>query len=447
MTLVLTKPALTRVILRTQSDERLVAFAREGHERAFETIFNRYRPELTRSLRRYLPPARIDDVLQQALINAWQAFGKRAEIRDLQPWLHRVARNAALNDLKRPGYDHAELHGALQFGDGPEGVIEQRDIIRRTLAGVAALPDRQRAALLAIAVEGRPSQEVADELGISDPAARQLLARARATLRAGITAATPSPLLAWALQTGHAAAVGEGVAGAALGAGGVATVVKAGALLTAGVLAVSGPVVIERHVAAANGHEAVKAASAPARPDKAGRHLRSGRVDAAAIGDQGSRRGAQAAPRTAAHVSIVDKKDRANLGRHHTVAVSAAPVVAAAPQPSAPASSGAPGSRALSWFVTLMRSRAIAHQSASGGSRPHTSRAPQQPSGGYHGHGSSPPAQHPAVSPPAAPAPPPTTTGPTDPPATTDPAQPATTTPVTPNGAPATGAVDQSPAS
>ena len=45
------------VLLRTQSDERLAALAREGHERAFEAIVERYRRPLMRACRRVLPEA------------------------------------------------------------------------------------------------------------------------------------------------------------------------------------------------------------------------------------------------------------------------------------------------------------------------------------------------------------------------------------------------------
>jgi hypothetical protein len=49
-------PSLT--LLRTQSDDRLVALASAGHERAFEAIVERYRRALLRAARLVLPEAR-----------------------------------------------------------------------------------------------------------------------------------------------------------------------------------------------------------------------------------------------------------------------------------------------------------------------------------------------------------------------------------------------------
>ena len=76
--------------------------------------------------------------------------------------------------------------------------VERREDARDALSGLAALPERQREALLRVAVEGRPQGEVARELGVSEGAVRQLVHRARLTLRAAATAVVPLPLASWA---------------------------------------------------------------------------------------------------------------------------------------------------------------------------------------------------------------------------------------------------------
>ncbi len=103
------------VLLRTQSDERLVVLARGGHERAFEAIVERYRGALLRAARRYLPEARAEDALQQAYIAAWSALQRGDEVRDLRAWLYRIVHNTALNQLRVSGYDYAELEESLSL--------------------------------------------------------------------------------------------------------------------------------------------------------------------------------------------------------------------------------------------------------------------------------------------------------------------------------------------
>ena len=172
-------PSPSVALLRTQSDDRLVALAAGGHERAFEAIVERYRRPLLRHARRYLPEARAEDALQQALLSAWTALRRGDEVRELRPWLHRIVHNTALNALRASGYDYDELRETLEGSGGPAELAERRAVVRGTLAGLAALPERQRDALLQIAVEGRSQDEVAAELGLTQNAVRQLVHRAR----------------------------------------------------------------------------------------------------------------------------------------------------------------------------------------------------------------------------------------------------------------------------
>ena len=156
-------PSPSVALLRTQSDERLAALAAAGHERAFEAIVERYRRPLLRHCRRYLPEARAEDALQQALVAAWTALRRGDDVQALRPWLYRIVHNTALNALRAAGYDYEELREILlptDPSDGPAELAEHRAVVRRTLAGLAALPERQREALLQIAVEGRSQDEV-----------------------------------------------------------------------------------------------------------------------------------------------------------------------------------------------------------------------------------------------------------------------------------------------
>src|SRR3954464_3611610 len=223
------------VLLRTQSDERLVQLARTGHERAFEAIVERYRGPLLRGARRSLPEARAEDALQQAFISAWSAIQRGDEVRDLRAWLYRIVHNMALNQLRVSGYDYAELDEALRGSEAPDDELERRAIVRQTLTGLAALPERQREALPRIAIAGRSQGGGARAPRVSEGAVRQLVHRARLTLRAAATAVTPLPLAAWA--AGAAGAVGpvssqmsERIAELVGGAGASAFLAKAGAV-------------------------------------------------------------------------------------------------------------------------------------------------------------------------------------------------------------------------
>src|SRR4051812_32365513 len=239
-------PLLSSALLRVQTDERLAELAAAGHDRAFEAIVERYRRPLLRYLRRLLSETLAEDVVQATFINAWSSLRTGTEVRDLRPWLYRIAHNAAINALKKVGEAMEEVPESIGgFATEPAAELERRDEMHRALTSIAALPSRQRAALLAVAVDGRAHSDVAAELGLTDGAVRQLVHRARTTLRTGATAVTPLPLLyAMMASAGDStvARVAEVAAGAG-GAGAASGSLKAGAaaILATGALGTGGP--------------------------------------------------------------------------------------------------------------------------------------------------------------------------------------------------------------
>jgi hypothetical protein len=116
-------------------------------------------------------------------------------------------------------------------------------VVRQTLGAVAALPERQRDALLRTAVHGAGQDEVARDLGLTDTAVRQLVHRARVSVRAAASAAVPLPAAAWLASAGQraepmAGRIAEMVTGAGT-AGATMTLAKAGtvAVLAGGAIA------------------------------------------------------------------------------------------------------------------------------------------------------------------------------------------------------------------
>jgi RNA polymerase sigma factor (sigma-70 family) len=227
-------------MLRTQSDARLVDLVRAGHTSAFEAIVHRYRKPLLGYCSRLLPASRAEDAVQQTFLKAYQSMMSGDAELNLRPWLYRIAHNASLNLLRQNGWSHDQLDENMDGVQRPDQALELRERLGATVAAVKALPERQRNAVLLREIDGLSYEEIALALGVGDGAVRQLLHRARATLRAGMTAATPLGLverLAAAMAgTGAdpSARVAEMAAGISLGTGAV----KLGAaVLATGVIA------------------------------------------------------------------------------------------------------------------------------------------------------------------------------------------------------------------
>lgn len=238
--------------LRAQPDRRLVDLVRNDYDAAFEEIVRRYRRPLDR-FAAAIVGGRSEDVTQDAFSKALLALrGSEAEI-DLRPWLYRIVRNTALNDLRDRVPVAEELVETLPGGRSAAAEAEAREELRGLMDRLQALPEPQRAALVMRELEGLSHEEIAAALGVSGGAARQAIFRARAALREGLGLLMPMPVLR-ALADHGGEAVGAGAAAGALKVG-LATVLVAGT--------VGAGVAIEHHHGPRPGPEAAEAAPLP----------------------------------------------------------------------------------------------------------------------------------------------------------------------------------------
>jgi RNA polymerase sigma-70 factor (ECF subfamily) len=157
------------------------------------------RPRLHRYCARMVGSA-IDgeDVLQDALIKAVEAFRVAGAIGNPEGWLFRIAHNTALDYLRRRKRQQA-LHSAEEvdmIADQLDAVAN-RQIARASLRTFMRLPVAQRSSVILMDVLGCSLQEVCDVMDVSLPAVKAALHRGRAQLRelAGEPDDAPQPLL------------------------------------------------------------------------------------------------------------------------------------------------------------------------------------------------------------------------------------------------------------
>jgi RNA polymerase sigma factor (sigma-70 family) len=236
-------PRLSDLFLSSQSDERLVALARAGHERAFAAIVERYRAELHALARRLCSDGRGEDIVQQAFLSAFSALRAGTEVKHLRGWLYQIVRNAA---TRSAGPICVPLDGTAAMEDSLEEVVQQRALAMTALSELARLPARQRQAMIGTALDGRARAEIATSMGLSEGAVRQLVHRARATLRSAVTALTPWPLARWLAALGPGTPGGAELAAGAGAASSGGLVVKLGALLASGTF-LTGAAVVDLH--------------------------------------------------------------------------------------------------------------------------------------------------------------------------------------------------------
>jgi len=126
-----------------------------------------------------------EDVLQDALIKAVEAFASAVPIENPQAWLFRVAHNTALDFLRRRNRREA-LHSVAEVEMIADQLddVERRQIAASSLRTFMRLPVAQRSSVILMDVLGCSLQEVCDIMEFSLPAVKAALHRGRTQLRA-----------------------------------------------------------------------------------------------------------------------------------------------------------------------------------------------------------------------------------------------------------------------
>jgi RNA polymerase sigma-70 factor (ECF subfamily) len=151
----------------------------------FEPLLVAMRPKLHRYCARMVGSV-IDgeDVLQDALIKAFEARPAAGAIQNPEGWLFRIAHNTALDFLRRRSRQEA-LRSAeeVEMIADEWDAIASRQIANASLRTFMRLPVTQRSSVILMDVLGCSLREVCDIMDTSLPAAKAALHRGRTQLR------------------------------------------------------------------------------------------------------------------------------------------------------------------------------------------------------------------------------------------------------------------------
>lgn len=169
-------------------DHALARAAAGGDTAAFEALYRRHAPRVHGVVLRLAgwQRARAEDLVQEAFLQAWRTLPQWRGEAAFGTWLHRLAVNTALMDLRarrsRPGLDgdDEEALDALSSADSSRRAGMQLDLGR----AVASLPPRARAVLVLHDIEGWTHEEIGAALDMAVGSSKSQLHRARGLLRA-----------------------------------------------------------------------------------------------------------------------------------------------------------------------------------------------------------------------------------------------------------------------
>ena len=185
----LTPDAIDAPSAEASEDAALARRAAAADIAAFEQLYRRHHARVHGVIARLVGQAgaRAEDLVQEAFVRAWQALPAFRFESAVSTWLHRLAVNTALMELRacrsRPlADDDEDALESLSTPDTAGHAVLGRDLER----AVATLPPRARAVLVLHDVEGWKHEEIAEELGMVVGSSKAQLHRARGLLRTRI---------------------------------------------------------------------------------------------------------------------------------------------------------------------------------------------------------------------------------------------------------------------
>ncbi len=174
-------------------DDALLQAAQGGDAAALDDLLKRYQPQIIRfGMKMCRDPEDAQEILQETLFAAARTLRGFRGASSLSTWLYTIARSFCIKRRRRGVLApevvslDSESSGALAAPDlapDPERSLADREVGAALEAAIASLDPGHREVLLLRDVEGLPAAEVAQVTGLSVPAVKSRLHRARATVR------------------------------------------------------------------------------------------------------------------------------------------------------------------------------------------------------------------------------------------------------------------------
>ena len=172
----------------TPTDADLVAAIAGGDLNALGDLVHRHQDRVMALAYRFLGCRhRAADAAQEVFLKVARAAPRYTPDARFTTWLYRIVVNHCLDDVRRQKRSPRTLSAVPAVPDDPPGddadPLEADETARQVRAAIAALPERQRTAVLLHRYEDLSHRAIAEVTGWTPSAVESLLVRAYANLR------------------------------------------------------------------------------------------------------------------------------------------------------------------------------------------------------------------------------------------------------------------------
>ncbi|MGD0499024.1 MAG: RNA polymerase sigma factor [Bryobacteraceae bacterium] len=168
-------------------DAELMRRVGEGDDASFGLLLNKHRAPIAHFLYRMVQDrAAAEELAQEVFLRVYRSRSSYEATAKFTTWLFRIATHLALNWLRdeKGGRAREMLGEVIDSRPSVEQSMVQAARLNEVRRAVAALPEKQRAAVLMHKYEEMDYSQIAKTLDCSESAVKSLLFRAYETLRA-----------------------------------------------------------------------------------------------------------------------------------------------------------------------------------------------------------------------------------------------------------------------
>jgi RNA polymerase sigma-70 factor (ECF subfamily) len=194
-------------------DRAIVEAVLNGHQHRYADLVQRYQSQIVNYVCRMLGNYEdAVDLSQDIFLKAYSALATYQPRYPFAAWLFRIARNAAIDELRRRRVPTVSLDAPLEFedgtgerevaslGPGPETLYLEGEFEDRISAAVQSLPEKYREPIVLRHAAELSYEEIAEALELPIGTVKTRIFRAREALRRSLTDLfeTDSPAVAGA---------------------------------------------------------------------------------------------------------------------------------------------------------------------------------------------------------------------------------------------------------
>ncbi|MBI3779533.1 MAG: sigma-70 family RNA polymerase sigma factor [candidate division NC10 bacterium] len=183
-----------------EEERLLIDRVKAGEYEAFEAMFRRYVAQVYRQVFKLIGnEAETEEVVQEVFLAVHQKIRTFRGDSAFSTWLYRLSMNVALTKLRRrkrtkevclddylPRFQedgHHLVRPVFNWGDELDLRLEKKELHRLIQEALELLPPMDKAVIVQSDIEGLSNREIGEVLGLSIPAVKARLHRARLFLR------------------------------------------------------------------------------------------------------------------------------------------------------------------------------------------------------------------------------------------------------------------------